>query len=112
MPVCSARLAAEPAKQRQPSESWQCHWQKQRRWTHQHRCQATSEGPGQGEPDMTEEEVAEIAAAFKKMLEDGIGEDLPEMPQGGEVRLCIDAVLMHSGTMTVLLWPTSHRHAR
>lgn len=35
---------------------------------------------------MTKEEIAGLAEAFKKMLEGGIGEDLPDMPQGGERR--------------------------
>ena len=43
---------------------------------------------GDEEPEVTDEEAAEIAAAFKKMMEDGIGDELPEMPDDSEV--CCD----------------------
>jgi hypothetical protein len=52
---------------------------------HRRRQWHSSAAAGEPEPDITDEEAAEMAAAFKKMMEDGIGDELPEMPEASEV---------------------------
>jgi hypothetical protein len=52
---------------------------------HRRRQWHCSAAAGEAEPDITDEEAAEMAAAFKKMMEDGIGDELPEMPEASEV---------------------------
>jgi hypothetical protein len=93
-PSCSSGvLRTQPAGQQQirsvflrhRQQAGQVH-QHQRQHPPRHRQQwQCSAAEGEGDPEVTEQEAAEIAAAFKKMMEDGIGDELPEMPEEAEV---------------------------